>query len=149
MGHLPSQEIFIGSHLNKVSDIMAKTEISKDKVLNPGDVVELHFKTSGAVWLKATESAIVEYSLERRKEFKVKSIDYQQPGEVIFTVTVQETNPVIVTVAVICGAIAIAAIAFGWMFDKAYLVAKTMPAQVLSLGLIVVAGILLFMFFKK
>lgn len=128
---------------------MAKTEISKDRVLDAGDVVELHFKTHGGVWVKAAECAIVEHSLERRKEFKVKSIDYQQPGKVIFTVTVRETNPVVVTVAVICGAIAIAALAFGWMFDKAYLVAKTMPAQVLSLGLIVVAGVLLYMFFKK
>ena len=126
-----------------------KTEISKDKVLDAGDVVELHFKTRGGDWLKATECAIVEYSLERRKDFKVISIDYWQPGKVIFIVEVQETNPVIVTVAVICGAIAVAAIAFGWMFDKAYLVAKTMPAQVLSLGLVVVAGVLLYMFFKS
>jgi len=128
---------------------MVKTEISKDKVLDAGDVVELHFKTHGGVWVKAAECAIVEYSLERRKDFTVTSINYDVPGKVIFTVKVQETNPVIVTVAVICGAIAVAALAFGWMFDKAYLVAKTMPAQVLSVGLIVVAGVLLYMFFKK
>lgn len=126
-----------------------KTEISKDRVLDAGDVIELHFKTHGGDWVKAAECAIVEHSLERRKDFKVTSIDYLQPGKVIFTVKVREINPVVVTVAVICGAIAIAALAFGWMFDKAYLVAKTMPAQVLSLGLIVVVGVLLYMFFKK
>ncbi len=126
-----------------------KTEIGKDKVLDAGDVVELHFKTHGGVWLKATESAIVEYSLERRKDFKITAIDYLQPGKVIFTVKVLETNPVFVTVAVICGAITIAAIAFGWMFDKAYLVAKTMPAQVLSVGALIIAGVLLYMFFKS
>lgn len=126
-----------------------KTEIRKDKVLDPGDVVELHFKAPGGKWLKATESAIVEHTLERRKDIKIISINYNLPGKVIFTVEVLETNPVVVTVAVICGAIAIAAIAFGWMFDKAYLVAKTMPAQVLSLGLVVVAGVLLYMFFKS
>lgn len=128
---------------------MEKTEIDKDQALNPGDVVELHFKTPGGDWLKATEAAIVEYALEGREEFKVRSIDYWQPGKIVITVEVQETNPVIVTVAVICGAIAIAAIAFGWMFDKAYLVAKTVPAQVLSVGLVIVLIILAFMFFRK
>lgn len=128
---------------------MVKTEIDKDQVLNPGDVVELHFSTPGGDWLKATEAAIVEYSLERREDFTVRSIDYWQPGKVIITAEVQPTNPVVVTVAVICGAIAIAALAFGWMFDKAYLVGKTVPAQVLSVGLVVVAVIVAFMFLKK
>lgn len=128
---------------------MEKIEIDKEQVLDPGDVVDLHFKTPGGDWLKATEAAIVEWSLEGRKDFKVRSIDYWQPGKVIVTVEVQQTNPVVVTVAVICGAIAVAAIAFGWMFEKAYLVAKTVPAQVLSVGLIVVAVIVAFMYFKR
>jgi len=128
---------------------MEKTEIDKDQVLNPGDVVDLHFKTPGGDWLKAGEAAIVEYSLERREDFTVKSIDYWQPGKVVITVEVQPTNPVVVTVAVICGAIAVAAIAFGWMFDKAYLVARTVPAQVLSVGLLIVLAAAAFMYFKK
>lgn len=128
---------------------MLKTEIDKEQVLNPGDVVELHFNTPGGDWLKATEAAVVEYSLEGREDFKVRSIDYWQPGKIIITCEVKPTNPVVVTVAVICGAIAIAALAFGWMFDKAYLVAKTVPAQVLSVGLVVVAVIVAFMFLRK
>jgi len=128
---------------------MEKIEIDKDQALNPGDEVELHFNTPGGDWIKATEAAVVEWSLEGREDFKVTTIDYWQPGKVIITVKVQQTNPVIVTVAVICGAIAIAAIAFGWMFDKAYLVSKTVPAQVLSVGLVVVAIIVAFMFLRK
>lgn len=128
---------------------MEKVEIDKDQALNPGDVVDLHFKTPGGDWLKATEAAVVEWSLEGRKDFKVLAIDYWQPGKVILTVEVQKTNPVILTVAVICGAIAVAAIAFGWMFEKAYLVSKTVPAQVLSVGLVVVAVIVAFMFLRK
>ena len=128
---------------------MQKTEIDKEQALNPGDEVELHFNTPGGDWIKATEAAVVEWSLEGREDFKVTTIDYWQPGKVIITVKVQQTNPVIVTVAVICGAIAIAAIAFGWMFDKAYLVSKTVPAQVLSVGLVVVAIIVAFMFLRK
>lgn len=128
---------------------MEKIEIDKDRELNPGDVVDLHFKTPGGDWLKATEAAAVEWSLEGRKDFNVTSIDYGQPGKVVLTVEVQQTNPVVVTVAVICGAIAVAAIAFGWMFEKAYLVGKTVPAQVLSVGLVVVAVIVAFMFLRK
>ena len=128
---------------------MVKTEIDKDQELSPGDVVELHFNTPGGDWLKATEAAVVEWSLESRKDFKIKSIDYWQPGKIIVDVEVQKTNPVLVTVAVICGAIALAALAFGWMFDKAYLVGKTVPAQVLSVGLVVVLGALAFMLLRK
>ena len=128
---------------------MVKTEIDKDRVLDPGDVVELHFNTPGGDWLKATEAAVVEWSLEGRKDFKVKSIDYWQPGKIIVEVEVQKTNPVIVTVAVICGAIAIAALAFGWMFDKAYLVGSTVPAQVLSVGLVIVLAAVAFLYIKR
>lgn len=128
---------------------MVKTEIDKDQVLNPGEVVELHFKTPGGDWMKSTEAAVVEWSLEGRKDFKVTEIDYWQPGKVVLTVEVQQTNPVVVTVAVICGAIAVAALAFGWMFEKAYLVAKTVPAQALSVGLVIVAVIVAFMFLRK
>jgi len=114
---------------------MEKTEIDKNQVLNPGDRVELHYKTPGGDWLKATEAAVVEYALEGREDFEVITMDYWQPGKTVLTVEIKETNPVVVTVAVICGAIAVAALAFGWMFEKAYLVGKTVPAQTLSVGL--------------
>ena len=128
---------------------MQKIEIDKDQTLDPGDVVDLHFITPGGDWLKATEAAVVEWSLEGREDFSVTTIDYWQPGKVVVTVEVQQTNPVVVTVAVICGAIALAALAFGWMFEKAYLVGKTVPAQVLSVGLVIVLAAVAFMYFKR
>lgn len=128
---------------------MLKTEIDKDQALNPGDVVELHFNTPGGDWMKAGEAAIVEYSLEGREDFEIITINYLQPGKVIIYVEVKKTNPVIVTVAVICGAVAVAAIAFGWMFHKAYILAETAPAQTLSFGVIVVLIALVFMFLRK
>ncbi|MBA7523265.1 hypothetical protein ES705_15388 [subsurface metagenome] len=128
---------------------MEKIEIDKDKPLNPGDVVELHYKTSGGQWMKATEAAMVEWAVERRKDFNIINIDYWQPRKVILTVQVQKTNPEPVTVAVICGAIAIAALAVGWMFQKAYLVSKTVSAQVLLVGLVIVAVIVAFIYLRK
>ena len=128
---------------------MEKIEIDKERVLSPGEVIELHFITPGGTWIKATEAAVVEWSLEDRTDFRINHIDYLTPGMVIIEVEVLKTNPVVVTVAVICGAIALAAVAFGWMFSKAYLVSKTVPAQVLSVGVVVVAIVLALVYFRK
>jgi len=126
-----------------------KTEIGKDHELFPGDVVELNFNTPGGDWLKATEAAVVEYALEGRDEFEIITINYLQPGKIVVYVEVKETNPVVVTVALICGAIAVAALAFGWMFDKAYLVSKEAPAQALSIGVIIVLVAVAVMFLRR
>ena len=128
---------------------MQKIEIDKNLILNPGDVVELHYKTPGGKWMKATEAAIVEYALEGREDFRINSIDYLQPGKIIIEVKVLTSNPVLVTIAVISASIAIVALAFGWMFDKAYLVGKTVPAQAISVGFVIVAVIVAFMYLRK
>ena len=130
---------------------MAKIEIDKDRELNPGDVVLLHFKAPGATWLKSTVCAMVESSLERRNEFMITSIDYWQPGKVVFEVEVLETNPVIVTVGYIVSAVlgtTAVFLAAGWMFEKAELVVKAPAVKAISIGILIVAGLLLFSFFK-
>lgn len=130
---------------------MEKIEIDKDRELNPGDVVFLHFKAPGATWLKATECAMIESSLERKTEFRIWSIDYWQPGKVIFEVEVLETNPLIVTAAYIAGAVLAITIPFlaaGWMFEKAELAVKTPAGKAISIGVLIIAGLLLFSFFK-
>lgn len=130
---------------------MATIAIDKDRELNPGDVVLLHFKTPGATWIKATECAMIESALQKRSEFKITSIDYWQPGKVIFEVKVLETNPVIVTVAFIVSAVLGATgifLAAGWMFEKAELVFKAPAAKAISVAALIIAGLMLFSFFK-
>ena len=125
---------------------MEKIEIDKDRELNPGDVVFLHFKAPGATWLKATECAMIESALERRSEFTIIGIDYWQPEKVIFKVEVQETNPVIVTAAYIAGAVLAVTIPFlaaGWFFEKAELALKAPAAKAISIGVLIIAGIVL------
>jgi len=123
---------------------MPKIEIDKDRPLNPGDVVLLHFRTPGGTWIKAAECAIVESALERRRDFKITSIDYLQPGKVIIEVEVLETNPAFVTVAIIVGSIlTIVLLAAGWMFDKAELVVKAPATKAISVGVLIIAGIVL------
>lgn len=130
---------------------MQKIEIDKDRELNPGDVVLLHFAAPGATWLKATECAMIESSLERRTEFMITSIDYWQPGKVLFEVEVLKTNPLIVTVGYIVSAVLGATAVFlaaGWMFEKAELVVKAPATKAISIGILIIAGLLLFSFFK-
>ena len=130
---------------------MEKIEIDKDRKLNPGDVVLLHFLTPGATWLKATECAMIESSLERRTEFMITGIDYWQPGKVIFEVEVLKTNPLIVTVGYIVSAVlgtTAIFLAAGWMFEKAELVFETPAAKAISVAALIIAGLLLFSFFK-
>jgi len=130
---------------------MQKIEIDKDRELNPGDVVLLHFKAPGATWLKATECAMIESSLKRRTEFNILSIDYWQPGKAIFEVEVLKTNPAIITVAYIVSAVLGATAVFlaaGWMFEKAELTVKAPAVKAISVAALIIAGLLLFSFFK-
>ena len=74
-----------------------------------------------------------------------------QPGKVIFEAEVFETNPLIVTAAYIAGAVLAVTIPFlaaGWMFEKAELAVKTPVGKALSIGVLIIAGLLLFSFFK-
>ncbi len=130
---------------------MTKIKIDEDRELNPGDVVLLHFKAPGATWLKATECAMIESSLERRTEFKMISVDYWQPGKVIYEFEVLKTNPAIITVAYIASAVLGATAIFlaaGWMFEKAELVVKAPAVKAISIAGLIIAGLLLFSFFK-
>ena len=128
---------------------METIEIDKDRRLNPGDVVLLHFMAPGGTWIKAAEAAMVESALERRKDFKITSIDYLQPGKVIFEIEVLKTNPVFVTTAIIVGSIlTMVLLAAGWMFEKAELVVKAPATKVLSAGVLIIAGIVLFSILK-
>ncbi len=130
---------------------MKTIEIDKDRELSPGDVVLMHFKAPGATWIKATESAMIESALQKRNEFKIVSIDYWQPGKVIFEVEVLKTNPVIITSMYIASAVLGATAIFlaaGWMFEKAELVLKAPAAKAISVAALIIAGLFLFSFFK-
>jgi len=124
---------------------MMLTEVDKDQALNPGDVVFLYFKAPGPAWMKAIECAMVESSVENNRAFEIVSVDYWQPQRVIYEVEILQTNPVLVTVGFIVAAIlatAGLALAAGWMFEKAELVAKTPAAKIGVGALAVSAGLL-------
>lgn len=112
---------------------MEKTEIDINKQLNPGDVIEIHFKTTGMVWMTAAQIALIEHRLEKRKDFRIMSHSLPAGNEVFFTVQVLKTNPVIVTAAVI-GAAIIGAGVVAWLtLDKVYQIIET-PAGKTAIG---------------
>lgn len=99
---------------------MEKILIDKDKQLNAGDRVELHFITTGMVWITAAQIALIESRLEGRKDFTILSHSLPSNNRVIFSVQVLKTNPVIVTAAVIGAAIIGAGIVAWLTLDKVY-----------------------------
>ncbi len=115
---------------------MEKIEIDKDKPLQPGDVIELHFLTVGMVWIQAAQIAMIEWQLDgRKKDFTILSHSLPADNKVIFTVRVNKTNPVIVTAAVIGGLI-IAAGVIAWLtLDKVYQIIEEPAGQILVGGI--------------
>ena len=104
---------------------MEKKEIDINKPLNPGDIIEMHFRTTGMVWIAATQIALMEWRLEKRKDFRMLSHSLPAGNRVIFTIKVLKTNPVIMTAAVI-GAAIIGAGVVAWLtLDKVYQIIET------------------------
>ncbi len=118
---------------------MEKIEINPNKQLRPGDVIELHFNTTSMVWITATQIALIEWQLEKRKDFQLLSHSLPEGNKVIFTAKVLKTNPVIVTAAVIGAAIIGAGIVAWLTLDKIYQIVES-PA-----GKTVIAGTALFL----
>ena len=120
---------------------MPRIEIDKNKPLNPGDVIELHFKSVGMAWLKATQIAIIDWRLKDRKEFDILSWQIPTNTSVIFKVRVKKTNPipVVVTVAIIAGIIVGASALIGgiaWLtLDKAVQIIETPAGKIGFAGL--------------
>jgi len=113
---------------------MVKTEIDKNKPLNPGDVIELHFRSPGMVWIAAAQIALIEWRLEKRKDFRVLSHSLPAGNRVIFTIKVLKTNPVVVTAAVI-GAVIIGAGVVAWLtLDKVYQIIEAPAGKTMIAG---------------
>ena len=130
---------------------MEKIEIGKNELLSPGDRIEVHFNAPGATWLKATEAALIESRLERREEFRIRSINYQVPGKLIFTVEVLKTNPIVVT----AGMIVLAILGVGGILglvlvlDKILKIIQTPAGSMSTVALAVIGIIVALIFYKK
>jgi len=128
---------------------MGWQKIAKDKPLQPGDRVRLHFNAYGPTWMKATEAAIIEQTLKGREGYELRSIDYWTPGKMIFEFNIVQTNPVIVTVLVITGSVLLIGAAIGLVFESAEQLFETPAAVVGSVGFVIIAIVILLSVLSK
>jgi len=56
---------------------MERIEITKDAVLQPGDRIEIEFRTIGPTWLKAAQLALIQNRLEKRPEYEIRNWEVQ------------------------------------------------------------------------
>ncbi len=125
---------------------MAKTEITKDAVLQPGDVIQMHYKVIGPVWLKAIQIAAIESRLEKDPRFYHTGTWFEGENDRTLVVRIAITRPrpqeqpeiqeAGVPVAAIIIAIAAAAgTVFVWLsLSKIYKIVET-PGGALGFGL--------------
>lgn len=134
---------------------MQRIEIDENQVLNPGDRVELHFKSSGMAWIKAAQIALIDARLSNRDDWRIDSFETpdDQPTLIICTVRVlgktaqQETaGPerqeaglgVVVTCAAIAGVIITAGVVYSLTLQKTFLIVQDVAAS--PAGKVAVAG---------
>jgi len=121
--------------------MIQRIEIDKDKPLEPGDLIELHFRSVGGTWLTAAQIALIDWQLEGRSDFRIKSWSIPVPQVVIFEIEVKKTNPLIVTAAVIAGAIIAAGVVAWLTLDKVYQIMESPAGQVGVAGFGVLAAV--------
>lgn len=137
---------------------MAKVEIDKDQVLNPGDRVELHFKSSGMAWIKATQIAIIDARINKRDDWRIREFrtPEDQPTVIICVVEVLteeqrkaqeiEDQPelqtasagAVITCTAIAGVIIAAGVVYSLTLQKTFLIVKDIAAS--PMGKVAVAG---------
>lgn len=109
---------------------MQKVEISQDKPLEPGDLIEIHFRTVGGTWIKASHIALIEYRLAGRSDFEIISSGVPDDHSLYFEIRIKKTNPVVVTAAVIASAIIAAGVVAWLTLDKVYQIMESPAGQI-------------------
>ena len=126
-------------------------QIPNDKPLEPGDKVRLTFSAPGPWWIKATEGAVIEASLTKKEAegYRLRRIDYNTPGKMIFYFDIIKTNPVIVTVLVVTGSVMLCAAAASLVFEKGEQFFDSPAVASISSAILVAAVIYLLKVLRK
>lgn len=117
---------------------MERIEIDINKALSPGDVIELHYRTIGLVWVQAAQIALIESKLKDKPGWRIKSWEIVGKTKMIFTIVItEEKEPKMYTAGIISWGIVLAGLGIiAWfLLDKVYQISET-PA-----GKIGIAGI--------
>lgn len=72
---------------------MQKIVIDKNKKLNPGDVIELEFRTTSGLWVPSAQVAMIEWSLSGRSDWEIISNSLPIDNRITFTVLIKDSKP--------------------------------------------------------
>jgi len=123
---------------------MLRTEIDKDEPLQPGDVIEMHFKAFGAwVYLRAAELAVLKWQLSKKNpDWEMTAWDSTTYSDKLI-LTFRILEPVVsepqvqqagVGMAAVIAAIVIGGGLFAWLsLDKIYKITDS-PAGKIALA---------------
>lgn len=123
---------------------MIRTEIDRNEPLNPGDVIEMHFKAFGPHWiyLRASELALLEWRL-RLKNPDYELLSWQDEGDtLILTFRIKEiesSGPQIqragIGTTAVLAAMVIGGGLFTWLsLDKIYKITDSPAGKVALVG---------------
>lgn len=124
-----------------------RQSIDPNQALSPGDKVELHFRSTGMTWIKATQIALIENRLEGRADFVIRSVrtPADQPTVLIFEVDIKQQAaggiartiaPIVITCAAIAGLIAAGGIVYKLTLEKSFLlVGETVSSPAGKVGM--------------
>jgi len=138
---------------------MQRIEIDKNKVLSPGDVIELEFTAPSGLWLQSAEIAAIEYKLSGRKDWEIISNSLPADGRVRFTVLVKDskqqdpglqTASIGVTALMIAAAIVSVTLVTYFTFVSAYKLVEDSPAGPVAMSGVGAAGwaLLIYVIYK-
>ena len=147
---------------------MAKILLDPNQALSAGDRVEMHFKSTGLTWIKATQIYLLEKKLEGRTDFRILNIETAtvDPTALVIRVEVLRSNPILVTaayIAMVIAGFAAAGIIFKLTFEQALLetveavkvmaetgkvTAEAVKEVVTGPGLLIVGAIVLWVLLK-
>jgi len=140
---------------------MERIEIDKNKPLNPGDIIELEFKTTTWVWFQAAEIAAIESYCSRRTDWTILSNYLPENNRITFKILIKEKEPMEqmqraglgLSCLYIAGVIASSGLVVWLVLDKCYQIGQTPGGQVAMAGVgsgLSTAGVafLLFVIYK-
>jgi hypothetical protein len=133
---------------------MQRIEIDKNKPLNPGDVIELEYKTAGKLWIPSIQIAMIEWQLSKRDDWEILSNSLPTLGRITFKVLIKSKVPddpklqtagIGVTALMISGAIVAVGLVTWLTLDKVYQFVEIAPKTIEELtktpgGQVVMAG---------
>ena len=127
---------------------MHRIPLDPNEPLNPGDRVELHFKSVGMTYIKAAQIALIERRLSGRDDFEIDSVatPTDRPTTIIVEVRIKGAKQpgmaagfagVVITCASIGGLIIATGIVYKLTLEKTFLVigqAVSSPAGQIAIG---------------